>query len=111
MQRIPGRRPSLPLSVAAVMTVVVAVAMDILADEHPTHTLVVALAAVSVAAVRIRLAGRFNAILSSMSGALVAQPALHAALSHEHVDLHAGTGVNNAFSHGSITEVISTRSA
>lgn len=102
MARNPDRRLSLPLAVAALTTIVVAVAMDVLADEHPTHTLVVGLAAVVVAAARMRLAGRFDGVLASVSGALVAQPALHAA-SH-HADAHSESSaegvVGVAASHG-----------
>ena len=68
----------LPLTLAATATVVAAVAMDVLADEHPSHTAALGLVAVVVAALRVRLAGRYEGVFSAVSGALVAQPALHA---------------------------------
>jgi hypothetical protein len=72
----PGRL--LPLAVAATLTVIAAVAMDILADEPPSHTAALGLVAVVVAALRLKLTGRYEGVLSAVSGALVAQPALHA---------------------------------
>jgi len=72
----PAGRPL--LAVAATVTVIAAVAMDVLADEHPSHTAALGLVAVVVAALRLRLAGRYGRVFSAVSGALVAQPALHA---------------------------------
>jgi hypothetical protein len=78
---LPGNTPrtvGLPLlAVAATATVVGAVAMDVLANEHPSHTAALGLVAVVVAALRLRLAGRYEGLFSAVSGALVAQPALH----------------------------------
>jgi hypothetical protein len=73
-----GADVRLPLAVGAMVTVVAAVAFDVLAGEHPTHTLGLGLVALVVAAVRVRLAGRREGVLSVISGAVVAQPALHA---------------------------------
>ncbi|OZM80187.1 hypothetical protein [Pseudonocardia sp. MH-G8] len=65
-------------AVAATATVVAAVAMDVLADEHPSHTAAVGLVAVVVAVLRLALADRYEGVFSAVSGAMVAQPALHA---------------------------------
>ncbi|MHA6631458.1 hypothetical protein ACU61A_38990 [Pseudonocardia sichuanensis] len=79
---MPGSAPrtvGLPLlAVAAAGTVAAAVAMDLLADEHPSHTASVGLVAVVVAVLRLTLADRYDGMLSAVGGALVAQPALHA---------------------------------
>ncbi|MBW0103728.1 hypothetical protein [Pseudonocardia sp. KRD291] len=64
---------------AAVATICVAVGMDILAGEHASHSLTVGLIAAVVAAIRLRLAGSCRGYFASLSGAIVAQPALHAA--------------------------------
>jgi hypothetical protein len=74
-----GGEGRLPLLVGAMVTVVAAVAFDVLAGEHPTHTLGLALVALIVAALRLRSGGRRDGLLSAVSGAVVAQPALHAA--------------------------------
>jgi hypothetical protein len=49
-----------------------------LAGEHPTHTVALALVALAVAGLRLRLGGRREGLVSVVSGAVVAQPALHA---------------------------------
>lgn len=67
------------VTVAAVVTVVAAVAMDVLAGEHPVHSATIGLIAVVVAAARVRSAGNHRSYFSSLSGAIVAQPAFHAA--------------------------------
>lgn len=72
------------LLIAAGCSVVAAVAMDVLAQEHPSHTLGLGTVAVVVATLRIKLAGRYEGVLSAVSGALVAQPALHATSRMEH---------------------------
>lgn len=66
------------LAVAAAASVLAAVAMDILAGEHPSHTAAVAIVAVVVAVLRLTVAGRCAGVFSAVCGALVAQPALHA---------------------------------
>jgi hypothetical protein len=66
------------LAVGAGVAVVAAVGLDVLADEHPTHTATLGLVALVVAALRLRLAGRYENVLAPVAGALVAQPALHA---------------------------------
>jgi hypothetical protein len=66
------------LSVGAGIAVAAAVALDVLADEHPTHTASLGIVAAVVAALRLYLAGRHENVLAAVAGALVAQPALHA---------------------------------
>jgi hypothetical protein len=68
----------LPLVVGAVVTFVSAVAFDVFAGEHPTHTLGLAIVALTVAGLRLRLAGRRDGVLAVVSGAVVTQPVLHA---------------------------------
>jgi hypothetical protein len=82
------------LAIAAVASVVAAVAMDVLADEHPSHTAAAVIVAAVVAVLRLKTASRCDGVLSAVGGALGAQPALHAisklgqpAGGHE----HAGT--------------------
>ncbi|MFC5993285.1 hypothetical protein ACFQE5_03550 [Pseudonocardia hispaniensis] len=66
------------LSLAAVATVLAAVAMDVFAGEHPSHTVALGTVAVVVAVLRVGLAARGAGRLPAVSGALAAQPALHA---------------------------------
>jgi hypothetical protein len=68
----------LPLVVGAVVTFVSAVAFDVLAGERPTHTFGLAIVALAVAGLRLRLAGRRDGVLTVVSGAVVTQPVLHA---------------------------------
>jgi hypothetical protein len=64
---------------AAVVTACLAIGMDLLAGEHPVHTATLGFVVAAVAAVRVRLAGRYSGCFSALGGAIVAQPALHAA--------------------------------
>ncbi len=66
------------LAVGAGLAVVAAVGLDVLADEHPTHTVSLGIVAAVVAALRLHLAGRHETVLAPVAAALVAQPALHA---------------------------------
>jgi len=66
------------LAVGAGMAVAAAVVLDVLADEHPTHTASLGIVAAVVAVLRLHLAGRHENVLAPVAGALVAQPALHA---------------------------------
>lgn len=68
----------LPLLVGAMATLVAAIAFDVLAGEHPTHTVALALVALVVAGVRVHLGGRREGLVPVVSGAVVAQPVLHA---------------------------------
>jgi hypothetical protein len=65
---------------AAVVTVCLAIGMDLLAGEHPVHTATLGFVVAAVAAVRVRLAGRYSGCFSALGGAIVAQPALHGAM-------------------------------
>lgn len=73
------------LLVAAFMTVLAALTVDLLAVAEPSHTVTLGIVAVVVACVRGRLAGRYSAMCSVVSGAIVAQPALHATSRLSHV--------------------------
>jgi hypothetical protein len=66
----------LPLVIVTI--VVAAITFDMLAGEHPTHTVALALVALAVAGLRLRLSGQREGLVSVVSGAVVAQPALHA---------------------------------
>jgi hypothetical protein len=66
------------LAVGAGVAVAAAVALDVLAEEHPTHTASLGIVAAVVAVLRLHLAGRHENVLAPVAGALVAQPALHA---------------------------------
>jgi hypothetical protein len=79
-----------PLVVAAIVSIVAAVVLDVRAQEHPTHTAVLGVVALGAAVVRRRMAGRFNGVFSAVCGALAAQPALHAASAWETL----GSGVS-----------------
>jgi hypothetical protein len=70
-------RPRSPLLVGAFTSVGAAVALDLLADEHPTHTIGLGLVALVVAVLRLLLVGRLAGLLSVLAAVLVAQPALH----------------------------------
>ncbi|QYN38011.1 hypothetical protein K1T35_12675 [Pseudonocardia sp. DSM 110487] len=77
----PGRAEigsRLPLVIGAIVTFVAAITFDVLAGEHPTHTVALALVALAVAALRLQLGGRREGLVSVVSGAVVAQPVLHA---------------------------------
>lgn len=65
---------------AASATVVVAVGADIVAGGHPWHTATLGAVASVIAVLRLRLAGRHNGMFAAISAALLAQPALHAAM-------------------------------
>ena len=73
---VPGSR--LPLVLGAMVTLVAAVTFDVLAGEHPTHTAALGLVALAVAGLRLWLGGRREGLISVVSGAVVAQPVLHA---------------------------------
>ena len=77
----PGRAEvgsRLPLVLGAIVTFVAAITFDVLGGEHPTHTVALALVALAVAGLRLRLGGRREGLVSVVSGAVVAQPVLHA---------------------------------
>jgi hypothetical protein len=65
---------------AAVLTFAAAVGMDLLADEHPLHTVTLGLVAGVLGIARVRAGGARGGFFSVASGVVVAQPALHAAM-------------------------------
>ncbi|WP_078113913.1 hypothetical protein [Gordonia sp. IITR100] len=64
--------------VAAALTVLTAVVMDVVAGEHPIHMVTLGLAATAVAAVRVFASGRLRGCAAVLSGVVVCQPAVHA---------------------------------
>lgn len=87
-----------PVSVyiAAVLTAAAAVVLDIVARQHFVHTATLAMVAVVVGVLRVRMAGGWHGAFAMVSGAVVAQPAVRAAtilfpesgrLSHESLTL------------------------
>ncbi|OZM76418.1 hypothetical protein CFP66_41575 [Pseudonocardia sp. MH-G8] len=78
--------------VGATVTFVAAILFDVLAGEHPTHTVALALVALAVAGLRLRLGGRRDGLLSVVSGAVVAQPALHATAKLDSAATHHVSG-------------------
>lgn len=68
------------VTIAAAVTVVVAVGADLLAGSHSAHVALVGVIAIALGVVRARLAGRHRAIFGVLSAVIVAQPAIHAAL-------------------------------
>jgi hypothetical protein len=73
-----GATARVSLAIGASASVVAAVLLDVLAGEHPTHTLSLALVALVVAGVRLYMGGRHESVFAIVAAALVAQPALHA---------------------------------
>ncbi|TQM09868.1 hypothetical protein [Pseudonocardia kunmingensis] len=63
----------------ACVTFVVAVVSDVAAGGRPLHTMTLGLVALAVAGLRLLLAGRHGGLFATIRGAVVAQPALHAA--------------------------------
>lgn len=64
---------------AALLTAIAPVVMGTLAGQHPVHILTVGALALAVGVVRVSMAGAYSGCFAAISGALVAQPALHAA--------------------------------
>ena len=102
------RRPYSPGRVAlvggAVITVGTAVGFDILAGERPLHTAGLALVAMVVGVLRLRMAGRDRGVWTVVSGAVVAQPALHAAGQL----LHGATETAHAGEHPLAADALTT---
>jgi hypothetical protein len=65
---------------AAAATVVIAVGADAVAGGHPLHTAALAIVTGVLALLRLHHAGRHRAVFALTSGAIVSQPALHAAM-------------------------------
>ena len=82
------RRPQIPvdgrlaLAVGAASTLAAAVVSDVLAGEHPEHTLSIALIVLAVAALRLvsvrRSGSRHTGLFALVNAAVVVQPATHA---------------------------------
>lgn len=81
------------------MAVLVAVASDIAADEAAVHVAGLGAITVVMGALRVRLAGRDRGLLQLLSGCVVAQPVLHAAVKlvpHAPLDHGAGPTIGQA---------------
>jgi hypothetical protein len=78
--------------VAAALTIGIAVGMDVAAGEHLLHTATIGLIAVLLALLRVRLGGAYEGCFALLSGAIVAQPALHAMTKLVSVDTGPLTG-------------------
>lgn len=76
--------------VAAAVSIITSLILDVRAQEHPTHTAVLGVVALAVAVARRPTTRRLGDVLSAVCGALAAQPALHAAS----VGLTLGPGVS-----------------
>jgi hypothetical protein len=73
------RRHTSAVVFAAVLTGAVAVGADVVAGENPAHVAALGLVALVVGIARLRSQGARGGFYGALSGALVAQPALHAA--------------------------------
>lgn len=82
----------LPLVLGAVATLVAAIMFDVLGGEHPTHTVALAFVALTTAGLRLWLGGRREGLVAVVSGAVVAQPALHVAASFQANATHHVSG-------------------
>lgn len=87
------------LSASAV--VALAVVFDVLADEPPTHTLMVLLAAATVGLGRLWSRGRANQVVTAVNLVVIGQPAVHALtkLTHAGVEMapHSHAVPDNVF--------------
>jgi hypothetical protein len=79
VDRWPYRSGRVALVGGAGITVGTAVGFDILAGERPLHTAGLALVAMVIGVLRLKMEGRGRGLWALVSGAVVAQPALHAA--------------------------------
>jgi hypothetical protein len=64
-------------SVAAVVTLIATIALDLASGQRFLHAAPLAAAAMFVGVLRVRLAGRYRGIFTALSGAIVVQPASH----------------------------------
>jgi hypothetical protein len=88
-------QPRRVLLVAAVLTVVAAVAFDLIAGEAPLHAATLGVIAASVSLLRMRLTDRRHHPLQFVSACVVVQPALHVVANIlPHHPLEHGTGRN-----------------
>lgn len=73
-----SRMRSAGLALSASAVVALAVVFDVLADEPPTHTLMVLLAAAIVGLGRFLLRGRASQVFAAVNLVVIGQPAVHA---------------------------------
>lgn len=69
---------SIGLILSSAVVVALALAFDVLADEPPTHTVTVLLAAATVGLGRYLLRGRLTGVFAAVNLAVIGQPAVHA---------------------------------
>jgi hypothetical protein len=84
---------------AAVLAVLVAVVSDLAAGEAALHVASLGLVTGAMALLRVWLAGRDRGLLQFLSGCVVAQPAVHAAVKlvpHAPLDHGAGSDIGRA---------------
>jgi hypothetical protein len=95
-----GERQGRTLLVAAAfLAVLVAVVSDLAAGEAALHVASLGLVTGAMAMLRVRLAGRDRGLLQFLSGCVVAQPAVHAAVKlvpHAPLDHGVGTEIGRA---------------
>lgn len=98
------------LLIASVLTVLGAVVSDVATGDRPVHTVLLVLVAVLVGGVRVHMAGRHAGLFAAISGAVVAQPLVHAAskglhplTASGHVAGGAGPG---SYAHLAATDVL-----
>src|SRR5687767_391278 len=72
-----GTGPRFVLTAAAAVAVGLAIAWDLAGDEHPTHTLGLALVVAIAAVLWLRLRGRAAGLAAALVGVVALQPALH----------------------------------
>ncbi|MBC8091997.1 MAG: hypothetical protein H7Y15_08695 [Pseudonocardia sp.] len=84
---------------SALLTVLVAVFSDVAVGEAAVHVATLGAIVAAMGALRVRLAGRDRGLLQFLSGALLAQPVLHATaklIPHGSLDHGAGAQVGQA---------------
>jgi hypothetical protein len=74
---VPGLKSARVALIAALVTLIAAIGLDIAAGQQLMHTVPLGAAATFVAVLRVRLAGQYRGMFTAVSGAIVLQPALH----------------------------------
>jgi hypothetical protein len=74
---VPELRSARPGSLAAVVTLIAAIVLDLAAGQQLLHAVPLAAAATFVGVLRVRLAGQYRRVFAALSGAIVVQPASH----------------------------------
>jgi hypothetical protein len=74
---VPAGRSARPALIAAVVTLIAAIALDVAAGQQLLHAVPLAAAATFVGVLRVRLAGQYRRVFAALSGAIVVQPASH----------------------------------